>query len=60
MSGYAAVAEHGGTYNQDDNNNFSTTFEAVLTPFKDLRITGDYTFTMLEYRAVNRQLPVPY
>ena len=60
MSGYAAVAEHGGTYNQDDNNNFSTTFEVVLTPFKGLRITGDYTFTMLEYRAVNRQMPVPY
>ena len=60
MSGYAAVAEHGGTYNQDDNNNFSTTFEVVLTPLEGLRITGDYTFTMSEYRAVNRTLSVPY
>ena len=60
MSGYAAVAEHGGTYNQDDNNNFSTTFEVVLTPLEGLRITGDYTFTMSEYRALNRVIPVPY
>ena len=60
MSGYVAVAEHGGTYNQDDNNNFSTTFEAVLTPIEGLRITADYTFTMAEYRAVNRTMPVPY
>lgn len=60
MSGYVAVAEHGGTYNQDDNSNFSTTFEVVLTPIEGLRITGDYTFTMSEYRAVNRTMPVPY
>lgn len=60
MSGYSVVAEHGKTYNQDDNNQFSTTFEVVLTPFEGLRITGDYTYTKSEYRAVNRSMPVPY
>lgn len=60
MSGYVAVAENGGTYNQDDNNNFSTTFEVVLTPLEGLRITGDYTYTMSEYRAVNRTTSPPY
>lgn len=60
MSGYSVVAEHGKTYNEDDNNQFSTTFEVVLTPFEGFRITGDYTYTNSEYRAVNRSMPVPY
>jgi TonB-linked SusC/RagA family outer membrane protein len=60
MSGYSTVAEHGKTYNQDDNKHLSTTFEVVLTPFEGMRITGDYTYTDAEYRCVNRSLPVPY
>lgn len=60
MSGYPAVAEHGKTWNEDTNSHFSTTFEVVLTPVKGLRITGDYTYTNAEYRAVNRSMPVPY
>lgn len=60
MSGYSVVAEHGKTYNQDDNKHFSTTFEVVLTPFEGFRLTADYTYANAEYRAVNRSMPVPY
>ena len=60
MSGYSAVAENGKTFNEDDNNHFSTTFEVTITPLEGLRITGDYTYTNALYRAVNRSLPVTY
>ena len=60
MSGYSMVAENGCTYNQDDNKHLTTSFEVVLTPFEGMRITGDYTYTSAEYRAVNRSLPTTY
>ena len=60
MSGYSVVAEDGNTYNQDDNNHFTTTFDVTITPFEGFRITGDYTYTNAQYRAVNRSLPVAY
>ncbi len=58
--GTSTVLEYGKTYNIDSSNTFGTTFEAVITPFKNFNITGNYSYIQAESGYVNRAMPVPY
>lgn len=60
VQGHSAVLEYDKTRHEDASSNISTTFEVVLTPIKDLRIVGDYTYSHKMSRTINRPLRVPY
>lgn len=56
----SAILEYGKHKNEDTNYFFNTTFEAVMTPVKNVTVTANYSFAQHEYTAMNRSANYPY
>lgn len=58
--GMHAVMENGKSKGQDGENEFATTFEATVSPFQGLNITGNYTYGQEQYDSYYRAVRVQY
>ncbi|MEJ5961159.1 SusC/RagA family TonB-linked outer membrane protein [Pedobacter immunditicola] len=58
--GMHAVMENGKSKGENAENEFTTTFEATVTPFKGLNITGNYTYGQENYNNYYRAVRVQY
>lgn len=56
----STILEYGKHKNEDSNYYFNTTFEAVMTPVKNVTLTANYSFAQHEYTAMNRSVNYPY
>lgn len=53
----AAAGSHRNTRRSND---FSNTSRLVITPFKQLSVTADFTYRLFQTRSTNRSNPIPY
>lgn len=58
--GVSSVLEYGKNTNDDNHDNFQTTFETVLTPLRHFSLTANYTYYYQHYNNVNRSTRIPY
>lgn len=59
-NGKIAIYENGKNINRDKSQTFQTTFEARLTPIKQVEIVGNYTYLYNNIRYMNRSANVTY
>lgn len=59
-TGKIAVGENGKNINKDQTKTFQTTFEAIITPFRQLQIVGNYTYQDYTLRYMNRSSSLEY
>lgn len=55
-----AIDEYGKHRNSDRKQTFQTTFEATVSPIKQLDIVGNYSYSSTVKRNMNREVNVPY
>lgn len=58
--GMHAIMENGKSKGSDQQNEFATTFEAIVTPFKGLNVTANYTYGQENYNYYYRAVRVQY
>lgn len=59
-NGASAILTHNGHHNKDKYHEFTTSFEAVLTPVKNLDIIANYNYIYYNRQDVNRSVDVNY
>lgn len=60
MDGMLTILDNPNYKNKDSNDNFSTSTELTIKPFKQLEIRGNFTYALNQYRYMNRSVNTSY